>query len=45
VYFVYEYTALKVPFYVRTTIQQESGHWYLTSVVGNIDESALLGDD
>lgn len=45
VYFVYKYTALKVPFYVRTTVQHESGHWYLTSVVGNIDESVLLGDD
>jgi hypothetical protein len=44
VYFVYEYTALKVPFYVRTTIQHDSGHWYLTNISGNIDESALTGD-
>jgi cytoskeletal protein RodZ len=42
VYFIYEYTALKVPFYVRTSIRQESGHWYLTSIVGNINESDLL---
>ena len=44
VYFVYAYTALKVPFYVRTTIEHESGHWYLTSIVGNIDESTLLNE-
>ena len=43
VYFVYEYTALKVPFYVRTTIKQQSGHWYLTGVNGNLDENALTG--
>ena len=44
IYFVYEYTALKVPFYVRTGIQQESGHWYLTGIAGNIDESDLTGN-
>jgi hypothetical protein len=44
VYFVYKYTALKVPFYVRTTIQHQSGHWYLTGVNGNIDETVLTGD-
>jgi hypothetical protein len=43
IYFVYKYTALKVPFYVRTTIQHQSGHWYLTGVNGNIDETTLTG--
>ena len=41
VYFIYEYSALKVPFYVRTGIEQRSGHWYLFSIAGNIDESQL----
>ncbi|HUB93061.1 MAG TPA: hypothetical protein VMB52_01015 [Verrucomicrobiae bacterium] len=44
-YFVYKYSALKVPFYVRTTVQRESGHWYLTSIAGNIDESVLTSND
>lgn len=41
VYFIYKYTALKVPFYVRTGIEHRSGHWYLTSITGNMDESQL----
>lgn len=45
VYFVYAYTALKVPFYVRTGIEHRSGHWYLVSIAGNIDESQLDGSD
>ncbi len=44
VYFVYKYTALKVPFYVRTAVQHQSGHWYLTSITGNINEAALTGN-
>jgi hypothetical protein len=43
IYFIYKYNALKVPFYVRTTIEHRSGHWYLTAVDGNIDESELTG--
>lgn len=45
VYFIYKYGALKVPFYVRTTIHKQSGHWYLTGVNGNADEGALNGDE
>jgi hypothetical protein len=44
VYFIYKYTALKVPFYVRTGIAHRSGHWYLVSIDGNIDESQLTGN-
>ena len=44
VYFVYKYTALKVPFYVRTAIQHQSGHWYLTAITGNVNETALTGN-
>jgi hypothetical protein len=43
IFFVYKYSALKVPFYVRTEIEHESGHWYLVNISGNIDESQLTG--
>jgi hypothetical protein len=39
--FIYEYTALKVPFYVKVGVEQRSNHWYLTSISGNEDESEL----
>ena len=40
--FIYKYTALKVPFYVRIGIEHRSNHWYLTSITGNVDESQLM---
>jgi hypothetical protein len=42
VYFVYKYSALKVPFYVRVDVQQQNGHWYLTALNGDMDEGTLL---
>lgn len=45
VYFIYKYSALKVPFYVRTDIEHRSNHWYLTAIAGNIDESQLNGSN
>jgi hypothetical protein len=42
VFFIYEYTALKVPYYVRTSILNKSGHWQLTSISGSADESELI---
>lgn len=44
VYFVYKYTTLKVPFYIRIGVQQQDSHWYLVAVTGNVDESALVGN-
>ncbi|HEY4161337.1 MAG TPA: hypothetical protein VGM08_04720 [Candidatus Saccharimonadales bacterium] len=44
VYFVYKYTTLKVPFYIRVGVQHQSTHWYLVAVTGNVDESTLVGD-
>jgi hypothetical protein len=41
VFFIYKYTALKVPFYVRTAITHQAGHWYLTGIAGNADETQL----
>jgi hypothetical protein len=44
VYFVYKYTTLKVPFYIRIGVQHQSAHWYLVAVTGNVNESALTGN-
>ncbi len=44
VYFIYKYTTLKVPFYIRIGVQQQDNHWYLVAVTGNVDESALTGN-
>jgi len=44
VYFVYKYTTLKVPFYIRVGVQHQSTHWYLVAVTGNVDESTLVGN-
>lgn len=41
VFFIYKYSALKVPFYIRTGIMHEGPHWYLTNLAGNADESQL----
>lgn len=41
VYFIYEYTALKVPYYIRTEIHDNSGKWQLISIAGNENESQL----
>lgn len=41
-YFIYEYTALKVPYYIRTETHENSGKWQLISISGNADESQLL---
>lgn len=42
VFFIYKYTALKVPFYVRTGITHVGEHWYLTQISGSADESSLI---
>jgi len=42
IYFIYKYTRLKVPYYVRTAIADKSGNWQLTNISGNIDESKLV---
>ena len=42
VFFIYKYTALKVPFYVRTGITHTGSHWYLTQISGSADESSLI---
>lgn len=42
VYFIYKYSALKVPYYVRTAITKDSGKWELTNISGNADETQLL---
>lgn len=44
VFFVYKYTALKVPYYIRTSMLHRDGKWQLTSITGNADESQLLID-
>jgi len=44
VYFIYKYTALKVPYYIRTAVMNKSGQWQLTGITGNIDESKLVFD-
>jgi hypothetical protein len=42
IFFIYKYTALKVPFYVRTAVTESSGQWHLTNLDGTIDESKLI---
>lgn len=42
IYFVYKYNTLKVPYYVRTAMINESGQWRLTHITGNVDENKLL---
>jgi hypothetical protein len=42
VVFVYKYTALKVPYYVRVILSDKAGPWQLTNISGNADESQLL---
>lgn len=44
VYFIYKYTALKVPYYVRIGVHDDSngGDWKLANLAGNIDEAKLL---
>jgi len=42
VYFIYKYSALKVPYYIRTAITKDSGKWELTNISGNADETQLL---
>jgi hypothetical protein len=42
VFFIYKYTALKVPFYIRTGVTKESGGWKLSSLSGSLDESRLI---
>ena len=41
VYFIYKYTALKVPYYIRTEVHKSSGKWELLSISGNADETQL----
>ena len=41
IYFIYKYDRLKVPYYVRTLIVEDSGNWRLSNITGNIDESTL----
>jgi len=42
IFFIYKYSALKVPFYVRTALSEQAGAWRLTNISGNADESQLL---
>jgi len=41
IFFTYEYTALKVPYYVQTALVKNNGRWEITNIAGNADESAL----
>lgn len=41
-YFIYRYTALKVPYYVRVTILGNHGKWQLTDISGSADVSTLI---
>ncbi len=41
-YFIYKYSALKVPYYVRTAILHKDGKWQLVNISGSADESKLL---
>lgn len=44
IFFMYKYTRLKVPFYVRTAIVKTSAnHWELSNISGNVNEANLLG--
>ncbi len=42
VYFIYKYSALKVPYYVRTAILDKDGKWQLINISGSVDESKLI---
>jgi hypothetical protein len=44
VYFIYKYTALKVPYFVRIGVHDNGAgnDWKLANLAGNIDESKLL---
>jgi len=42
VYFIYKYSALKVPYYIRTAVNAKSGSWQLTNISGSADESSLI---
>lgn len=44
VYFIYKYTALKVPYYVRIGVHDSgaANSWQLANISGNIDSSKLL---
>lgn len=45
VVFIYEYTALKVPYYMRAIVQNNAGQWQLSSLSGSANESSLLGSN
>jgi hypothetical protein len=43
IFFMYKYTRLKVPFYLRTVVVETSpDHWELSNISGNVNESSLL---
>jgi hypothetical protein len=42
IFFIYKYTALKVPFYVRTAVAKSDGAWHMTQISGSADESTLV---
>jgi hypothetical protein len=42
VFFVYKYTALKVPFYIRVGVGKQTGGYMLTQISGSADESKLV---
>ncbi len=42
VYFIYGYSALKVPYFIRTAILEKDGQWKLVNISGNADQSKLL---
>ncbi|TAH32171.1 hypothetical protein EYC59_06315 [Candidatus Saccharibacteria bacterium] len=42
VFFIYKYTALKVPYYVRVATLKQDGGWKLIDISGNADVSKLL---
>lgn len=42
VFFIYKYTALKVPFYIRIGVGEQAGNWKLTQLSGSADESTLI---
>ncbi len=42
VFFIYEYDALKVPYYIRTAVSNTSAGWQLTNISGSDAESDLL---
>lgn len=40
-FFIYKYSALKVPYYIRVAIQNDFGGWKLTAISGSATESDL----